>query len=53
MSRAPLCAMSNEPVAAFARLSVDAHLSALPVVDSDDQLVGIISYVDVLRELAG
>ena len=53
MTRAPLCALANEPVAAVARLFVDSHLSALPVVDGDDRLVGIISYVDVLRELAG
>lgn len=53
MSSAPLCALAHEPIAAVARLFVDARLSALPVVDRDDRLVGILSYVDVLRELAG
>lgn len=52
MTRSPLCALSSEPVAAVARVFVDSRMSALPVVDRDERLVGIISYVDVLRELA-
>jgi len=39
-------------VAEVIDLMLDNKIGALPVVDNDDVLVGIISYVDVLRELA-
>jgi len=32
---------------------LEQHVGAVPVVDSDGSVVGIISYVDVLRKLAG
>jgi acetoin utilization protein AcuB len=32
-------------------LMIDNKLGAVPVVDGDDVLVGIVSYVDLLREL--
>lgn len=34
-----------------ARLFVDARVGAIPVVDADDRLVGLVSYVDVIRAL--
>ena len=39
-------------VAEIIDLMLDNKIGAVPVLDSDDVLVGIISYVDVLRELA-
>jgi acetoin utilization protein AcuB len=35
-----------------ANLMISAEIGAVPVVDSDGALVGIVSYVDMLRELA-
>ena len=39
-------------VAEIIDLMLDNKIGAVPVLDSDDVLVGIISYVDVLRELS-
>lgn len=41
------------PLSAAIDLLVDERLSALPVVDDDDNLVGILSYIDVLEALRG
>ena len=32
-------------------LMLDRKIGAVPVVDADDTLVGIVSYVDLLRQL--
>jgi CBS domain-containing protein len=42
----------DRPVTELADLFADQRLGALPVVDKDGRLVGIVSYVDVLRALA-
>jgi acetoin utilization protein AcuB len=34
-------------------LMLDHKIGAVPVIDADGELVGIVSYVDVLRELSG
>jgi acetoin utilization protein AcuB len=39
-------------VAEIIDLMLDNKIGAVPVIDSDDVLVGIISYVDILRELS-
>jgi CBS domain-containing protein len=39
------------PLAAAIDLLVDRRLSALPVVDANDGLVGIVSYIDILEAL--
>lgn len=52
MSQPPICVTEDEPLSALARLFVDGRLGALLVVDRADRLVGMISYVDVLRSLA-
>jgi len=39
----------NESVARAARLMTENDVSALPVVDTDGRLVGIISEADLLR----
>ena len=52
MSRPIIAAASDLTCAEAAALFVDARIGALPVVDGDDRLVGIVSYVDLLRPLA-
>jgi len=37
----------------IASLLVEQRVGAVPVTDADGQLVGIVSYVDILREIAG
>ena len=39
-------------VAEIIDLMLDNKIGAVPVLDADDVLVGIISYVDILRELS-
>jgi acetoin utilization protein AcuB len=39
-------------VGEIANLMIDHQIGAVPVVGSDGTLVGIVSYVDMLRELA-
>lgn len=53
MSQPPICVTEDEPLSALARLFADGRLGALLVVDRADRLVGMISYVDVLRSMAG
>jgi CBS domain-containing protein len=38
--------------AEVARYFIDHSISAVPVVDDDDRLVGIVSYIDILRVMA-
>lgn len=42
----------NEPVRAAARKMLDAHIGALPVVEPDGTLVGIITENDITRMAA-
>jgi CBS domain-containing protein len=51
MSAPPICARADADVAAIAKLMVDHKVGAVPVVDGENVLVGIVSYVDVLRSL--
>ena len=46
-----VCVEADETVQEAARLLVDERLSALPVVDEEGELFGIVSYVDILRSL--
>jgi CBS domain-containing protein len=39
----------DTPVAEIARLLLDRHISAVPVVDAQDRIVGIVSEGDLLR----
>jgi CBS domain-containing protein len=43
---------ANLPLVAAVELLTEDHFGALPVVDGEGRLAGILSYVDVLRELA-
>ena len=51
MSAPAICARANADIATIAKLMVDHKIGAVPVVDAEDMLVGIVSYVDVLRSL--
>lgn len=39
----------EDPVSDLVRLMIDHKFGAVPVVDSEDNLVGIVSYLDILR----
>jgi acetoin utilization protein AcuB len=53
MTIGPLSIEQNAPVADVARYFLEHRVGAIPVVDMDDgdRLVGIVSYVDVIRAL--
>jgi acetoin utilization protein AcuB len=42
----------EDDVALIIELMLDHKIGAVPVVDSDESLVGIVSYVDILRQLS-
>ncbi len=44
---------SDTPVAEIAKLLLQRHISAVPVVGSDGDLVGIVSEGDLIRRVAG
>jgi CBS domain-containing protein len=51
MSRPAFTVPADTPVGQVANYFIDRRIGAIPVVDADDTLVGIVSYVDVLRAL--
>jgi CBS domain-containing protein len=51
MSAPPICAPESADVAALAKLMVDHKIGAVAIVSADGRLVGIVSYVDLLRTL--
>jgi acetoin utilization protein AcuB len=51
MSNAPLSVDAETEVAEIVDLMLDQSVGAVPVVDAENHLVGIVSYVDLLREL--
>lgn len=52
MSTEVLVARPDDDVGAVARGIVERRVGAVPIVGADGRLVGIVSYVDVLRRLA-
>ena len=52
MSSSPVTVSEDRPIADLARIFQDVHMGALPVIDRAEHLVGVVSYVDVLRVLA-
>jgi acetoin utilization protein AcuB len=42
----------EDDVSLIIELMLDHKIGAVPVVDTDDSLVGIVSYVDLLRQLS-
>lgn len=48
MSRDPVQVTGDVPLSDLARLFVNRAIGAVPVVDADAQVIGIVSYMDVL-----
>jgi CBS domain-containing protein len=51
MSTAVFAVSPDADAEEIANLMIDEQIGAVPVIDSDGTLVGIVSYVDMLREL--
>jgi acetoin utilization protein AcuB len=51
MSRAVFAVEPETDAREIANLMIDQQIGAVPVITSDGSLVGIVSYVDLLREL--
>ena len=51
MSRGPIVAHQALPLGEAATAFLHKNVGALPVVDDDERIVGMLSYVDVLRAL--
>lgn len=49
MSKTVLCCEEDTPIAHLAQVMVNEHISALPVVDKEAHLVGIVTHHDILR----
>lgn len=52
MTGAPVAVAADTDVADIADLMVEHRIGAVPVVSPEGRLVGIVSYIDLLRELA-
>ena len=52
MNRPVLCALPDTDLATIIELMVRYKIGAVPIVDRERTLVGIVSYIDVLRALA-
>ena len=51
MARNPIVVHQSVPLREAVSAFLHKSVGALPVVDDDERIVGILSYVDVLREL--
>jgi acetoin utilization protein AcuB len=51
MTGAPVSVTTDEDVAVAVDLMLDKKVGALPVLSADGVVVGVVSYVDVLRSL--
>jgi len=49
MNRAPMVIAADASLVDLARCFLDDRVGALPVIDDDEQVVGIVSYVDLIR----
>ena len=49
MTSNPICVPANASVDELARVLVDESIGAVPVIDDDGKLLGIVSYVDLLH----
>ena len=52
MSRSVIAVPFDRPLVALAKQFADSRISAVPVIDKFGALIGIVSYVDLLRGLA-
>jgi CBS domain-containing protein len=51
MSGQPYAVGPEQPLDEVGRVLVDQRVGALPVVDAQDKVIGMVSYIDVLRAL--
>jgi acetoin utilization protein AcuB len=51
MSAPVHCAHPDADIKAIAKLMIDHKIGAVPIVDAKNALVGIVSYIDILRSL--
>jgi CBS-domain-containing membrane protein len=49
MTRQPFVLREEAPFLQLVSVFTDERVGAVPVVDADDRLIGIVSYVDILR----
>jgi CBS domain-containing protein len=49
MTLNPITITADSPLADLGWSLLEERVGAVPVVDDDDRLIGIVSYVDVLR----
>ncbi|MCO4792353.1 MAG: CBS domain-containing protein [Bacteriovoracaceae bacterium] len=49
MSKTILCCHEETPIEHLAKVMVNEQISALPVINKDDELVGIVTHHDILR----
>lgn len=49
MSKTVLCCEEDTPIDHLAKVMVEEHISALPVIDKKAHLVGIVTHHDILR----
>jgi CBS-domain-containing membrane protein len=52
MTQDPRCLLVEDPLASAVELFASERFGAVPVVDADERLAGLLSYVDVLRCVA-
>lgn len=52
VSHVPISVTADHPIVDVAKLFEDHRIGAVPVVDREGRLIGIVSYVDVLHALA-
>jgi CBS domain-containing protein len=52
MTLDPVLVREDEPLSAVVHRFLDARVGAVPVIDRQERVVGVISYIDLLRTLA-
>jgi len=52
MTLDPLVVREDVPLSEVVHRFLDARVGAIPVIDRDDRVVGVISYLDLLRTIA-
>lgn len=52
MTEGARCALPETPLSDLVNIFLTEHIGAVPVLDEDDHLIGIVSYIDILRALA-
>lgn len=51
MTRDPIVIHGRDSISSVSSLFVDHRLSAVPVLDDEERLLGVVSYIDILRAI--